>query len=69
MDSMAVPNKYKEMKDFHKYYSGAKKAPVLTLFIGGMMFIGLLNWIVQILTSNIILQLKIGLKIGFKSQS
>merc|ERR1712048_1121844 len=33
--SMAVPPKYREMKDFHKYYSGEKRAPVLTIFIGG----------------------------------
>lgn len=29
------PPKYKHMGDFHKYYSGAVKAPVLTIFIGG----------------------------------
>jgi len=32
---MAVPNKYKEMKDFHKYYTGERVAPILTLVIGG----------------------------------
>jgi len=32
---MAVPDKYKEMGSFWKYYSGEAKAPVLTLFIGG----------------------------------
>ncbi|KAF8627152.1 hypothetical protein AX17_006369 [Amanita inopinata Kibby_2008] len=32
---MAVPNKYKDMKDFYKYYTGEKTAPVLTLVIGG----------------------------------
>ena len=32
---MAVPDKYKEMGTFWKYYSGQKKAPVLTIFIGG----------------------------------
>ena len=32
---MAVPDKYKEMGSFYKYYCGEKKAPVLTLFIGG----------------------------------
>lgn len=35
MLSMAVPPKYREMKDFSEYYYGVKKAPVLTLFIGG----------------------------------
>lgn len=35
MDCMAVPKKYQEMKDFHKYYSGEKKAPLLTIVIGG----------------------------------
>ncbi|KAH0579198.1 hypothetical protein H2248_003350 [Termitomyces sp. 'cryptogamus'] len=32
---MAVPEKYKEIKDFHKYYSGARQAPILTIVIGG----------------------------------
>ena len=32
---MAVPPKYREMGTFYKYYSGEKKAPILTLFIGG----------------------------------
>ncbi|KAG8035342.1 hypothetical protein G9C98_006788 [Cotesia typhae] len=32
---MAVPDKYKELCSFHKYYSGEKTAPVLTIFIGG----------------------------------
>ena len=35
LDSMAVPDKYKEMQTFWKYYSGVKTAPVLTLFVGG----------------------------------
>ncbi|KAL3220221.1 hypothetical protein MRX96_030043 [Rhipicephalus microplus] len=35
MECMAVPRKYQEMKDFHKYYSGEKKAPLLTIVIGG----------------------------------
>jgi hypothetical protein len=33
--SMAVPDKYKEIGTFYKYYSGAVIAPVLTIFIGG----------------------------------
>ena len=32
---MAVPDKYKDMCSFYKYYSGEKVAPVLTIFIGG----------------------------------
>src|SRR6266511_1177081 len=32
---MAVPTKYRELGDFHAYYSGAKKPPVLTLVVGG----------------------------------
>lgn len=35
MFSMSVPAKYREMKDFHEYYNGHRKAPILTLFIGG----------------------------------
>ena len=32
---MAVPDKYKEMGSFYKYFSGELKAPILTLVIGG----------------------------------
>ena len=32
---MAVPAKYRELGDFHEYYSGHRKAPYLTIFIGG----------------------------------
>lgn len=35
MQCMAVPVKYQEMKTFHKYYSGEKVAPILTVFVGG----------------------------------
>ncbi|ORY97279.1 lariat debranching enzyme, C-terminal domain-domain-containing protein [Syncephalastrum racemosum] len=35
LECMAVPVKYRQLGDFYKYYSGAKKAPVPTLFIGG----------------------------------
>ena len=35
MASMSCPDKYKTMGTFHEYYSGVKKAPVLTIFIGG----------------------------------
>jgi lariat debranching enzyme len=33
--SMAVPDKYRQMCSFYKYYSGEKVAPILTVFIGG----------------------------------
>ena len=33
--TLHVPPKYLEMKDFHEYYSGVSKAPMLTIFIGG----------------------------------
>ena len=33
--SLAVPDKYKAMGDFHAYYSGQKVAPILTIMIGG----------------------------------
>src|SRR5579862_2116582 len=32
---MACPVKYREIGDFHEYYSGARVAPYLTIFIGG----------------------------------
>ncbi|KAF8474600.1 lariat debranching enzyme, C-terminal domain-containing protein [Kalaharituber pfeilii] len=35
LHTMAVPDKYKVLGDFHEYYSGVRKAPILTLFIGG----------------------------------
>ena len=35
LQCMAVPEKYRELGDFHEYYSGKRVAPVLTLFIGG----------------------------------
>ncbi|XP_055008401.1 lariat debranching enzyme isoform X2 [Boleophthalmus pectinirostris] len=35
MKCMAIPPKYRKMQTFYKYYSGEKKAPVLTIFIGG----------------------------------
>lgn len=35
LHSMAVPAKYRSMQDFCRYYSGEKRAPVLTIFIGG----------------------------------
>ncbi|KAI9373014.1 lariat debranching enzyme, C-terminal domain-containing protein [Aspergillus egyptiacus] len=35
MACMSVPAKYKEIGDFHEYYSGKRTAPYLTIFIGG----------------------------------
>lgn len=35
LDFMAVPQKYKHLGDFHKYYEGTAQAPVLTVVIGG----------------------------------
>ncbi|KAI4122806.1 MAG: hypothetical protein LQ338_005597 [Usnochroma carphineum] len=32
---MSVPAKYRAIGDFHEYYSGARLAPYLTLFVGG----------------------------------
>lgn len=32
---MAVPMKYRQIGDFHEYYSGKRTAPYLTIFIGG----------------------------------
>lgn len=32
---MSVPIKYRAIGDFHEYYSGKRKAPYLTLFVGG----------------------------------
>jgi lariat debranching enzyme len=35
LNCVAMPAKYREMCDFHEYYSGQRKAPYLTLFVGG----------------------------------
>jgi lariat debranching enzyme len=35
LECMAVPPKYRTMGTFYKYYTGEKKAPILTIFIGG----------------------------------
>lgn len=32
---MSVPVKYRELGDFYEYYSGARTAPYLTVFVGG----------------------------------
>ena len=34
-ESMSVPEKYKKLGDFEKYFRGELKAPCLTIFIGG----------------------------------
>ncbi|KAK7439403.1 lariat debranching enzyme [Stygiomarasmius scandens] len=35
LQCMAVPDKYKQLQTFYKYYTGEKKAPILTIVIGG----------------------------------
>eukprot|EP01063_Lacrimia_lanifica_P011912 TRINITY_DN18581_c0_g1_i1.p1 TRINITY_DN18581_c0_g1~~TRINITY_DN18581_c0_g1_i1.p1 ORF type:complete len:511 (+),score=155.49 TRINITY_DN18581_c0_g1_i1:45-1577(+) len=35
LECLACPPKYRQMGDFRKYFDGEKKAPVLTIFIGG----------------------------------
>ncbi|KAJ0406410.1 hypothetical protein P43SY_007018 [Pythium insidiosum] len=35
LETLACPPKYRAMHAFHQYYSGAKVAPVLTVFVGG----------------------------------
>ncbi|KTW28829.1 hypothetical protein T552_01458 [Pneumocystis carinii B80] len=35
LECLSVPKKYRKLGDFSSYYSGEKKAPVLTIFIGG----------------------------------
>ena len=35
LQSLAVPQKYRVLKNFHEYVSGKKVAPVTTIFIGG----------------------------------
>ncbi|XP_034251071.1 lariat debranching enzyme [Thrips palmi] len=35
LNCMAVPQKYRDICTFYKYYSGEKQAPILTIFIGG----------------------------------
>lgn len=35
LQCVAIPPKFRQLGSFHKYYFGEKKAPVLTLFIGG----------------------------------
>ncbi|KAF4306821.1 putative lariat debranching enzyme protein [Botryosphaeria dothidea] len=35
LNCMSVPKKYREIGDFHEYYSGTRKAPYLTIFIAG----------------------------------
>lgn len=32
---LAVPKKFQVLGDFHEYYHGKRKAPILTLFVGG----------------------------------
>ncbi|PHH66698.1 hypothetical protein CDD81_6535 [Ophiocordyceps australis] len=35
LNVMSVPQKYRQLGDFYAYYSGARRSPYLTIFIGG----------------------------------
>ena len=35
LNCVSMPLKYRAMGDFHKYYSGERIAPILTIFVGG----------------------------------
>ncbi|KAI9836459.1 MAG: hypothetical protein M1819_001491 [Sarea resinae] len=35
LNCMSVPFKFREIGDFHEYYSGVRTAPYLTIFVGG----------------------------------
>ena len=35
LKTMACPSKYKSMQQFWKYYKGQKRAPIMTIVIGG----------------------------------
>ncbi|CAZ85053.1 unnamed protein product [Tuber melanosporum] len=35
LNVMSCPPKYRVLGDFHEYYSGVRKAPMLTVFVGG----------------------------------
>lgn len=35
LETISVPQKYREMGSFYKYYAGLKTAPILTIFVGG----------------------------------
>ncbi|PWW79753.1 DBR1-domain-containing protein [Tuber magnatum] len=35
LNVMSCPAKYRALGDFHEYYSGVRKAPMLTIFVGG----------------------------------
>ncbi|KAJ3208628.1 hypothetical protein HDU67_006624 [Dinochytrium kinnereticum] len=35
LDCLACPDKYRMIGNFHEYYTGKRKAPVLTIFVGG----------------------------------
>jgi lariat debranching enzyme len=35
LNCVSMPAKYREMHDFHEYYSGQRIAPFLTIFVGG----------------------------------
>mmetsp|Transcript_411 Transcript_411/g.477 ORF Transcript_411/g.477 Transcript_411/m.477 type:complete len:421 (+) Transcript_411:32-1294(+) len=44
MASMAMPPTYRTLGDFHQYYNGEKKAPYLTIIIGGNHEAALYFW-------------------------
>lgn len=35
LSSMACPVQYRSLGQFHRYYSGERRAPVMTIVIGG----------------------------------
>ncbi|KAF2461216.1 lariat debranching enzyme, C-terminal domain-containing protein [Lineolata rhizophorae] len=35
LNCASIPEKYRQIGDFHEYYSGARVAPYLTIFVGG----------------------------------
>ncbi|KAL1885163.1 lariat debranching enzyme [Paecilomyces lecythidis] len=35
LNGMSVPKKYRQIGDFHEYYSGTRTAPYLTIYVGG----------------------------------
>ncbi|KAJ2449093.1 lariat debranching enzyme [Coemansia sp. RSA 2424] len=35
LESMSCPNKYKQIGGFYRYYTGERKAPIPTVFVGG----------------------------------
>lgn len=44
LSCLAVPQKYRQLGGFHRYYSGQKVAPLLTIVIGGNHEASNYNW-------------------------